>query len=150
MGQSSMFQERITAVRQKLAEWEVDGVLISSPSNRRWLSGFTGSNGQLLVTADQALIATDFRYYTQAGHEAPDFTLFKHQRTLADTQDFLAQVRARRVGIEAKHVTLEQMAELEQVEDISWVPLAATLEPLRVVKTALEIESIQKAHQFAK
>lgn len=145
MGQGSIFHERLTAVRQKLTEWAVDGVLISSPTNRRWLSGFTGSNGQLLVTADQALIATDFRYFAQAEREAPDFTLFKHQRTPADTQDFLAQSAATTVGVEAQHVTLVEMMELEEVIGVTWKPLLATLEPLRMRKTAAEVEAIQKA-----
>ena len=145
MQNPSIFQERITAVRHKLAEWEVDAVLITSPTNRRWLSGFTGSNGQLLVTADKALIATDFRYYAQAGREAPDFTLFKHQRTLADTQDFLAESGAKHIGVEAKHVTLAEMIDLEEVEGVAWKPLLFTLEPLRLRKTAAEIQAIQKA-----
>jgi len=145
MQNPSIFQERITAVRQKLSEWEVDGVLITSPTNRRWLSGFTGSNGQLLITADKALIATDFRYYAQAGRETPAFTLFKHQRTRADTQDFLAESGAQTVGVEANHVTLATMIELEEVEGITWKPLLFTLEPLRLRKTAVEIQTIQKA-----
>ncbi|MBK8901751.1 MAG: aminopeptidase P family protein [Anaerolineaceae bacterium] len=145
MPQTSIFQERLTAVRHKLPEWEVDGLLIASPSNRRWLSGFSGSNGQLLVTANKALIATDFRYYIQATHEAPHFTLFRHQRTVEDTRNFLAEAGVPRVGVEAKHTTLEQMDELMQVENITWVGLAKTVEPMRQVKTAAEVQSIQKA-----
>jgi Xaa-Pro aminopeptidase len=145
MQQSSIFQERLTAVRHKLAEWEVDGVLITSPTNRRWLSGFTGSNGQLLITADKALIATDFRYYTQASDQAPDFALFKHQRTAEDTRNFLAEAGVARVGVEAKHTTLAQMDELVQVENVTWVGLEKTVEPLRQVKTAVELHTIQQA-----
>ncbi|VAW42203.1 Aminopeptidase YpdF (MP-, MA-, MS-, AP-, NP-specific) [hydrothermal vent metagenome] len=145
MDYNSIHQQRITAVRQKLSEWEVEAVLITSPTNRRWLSGFTGSNGQLLITADQALIATDFRYFTQAANEAADFTLFKHQRTLADTQALLQQAAVARVGVEAQHVTLAQMDDLNQVDDVSWVSLPTTLEPMRMVKTAVEVETIQKA-----
>jgi Xaa-Pro aminopeptidase len=145
MNNRAVFEERITAVRQKLPEWQVDGVLITHPSNCRWLSGFTGSNGQLLITAEQALIATDFRYFTQAGLEAPDFTLFKHQRTAADTQAFLDEANVMRVGVEAQHVTLAQMDELNQVDNVTWVPLPTTLEPLRMMKTAVELEAIQKA-----
>ncbi|WP_420627891.1 M24 family metallopeptidase [Candidatus Leptofilum sp.] len=145
MQENSIYQSRITAVRHKLAEWEVDGLLISSPTNRRWLSGFTGSNGQLLITGSKAIIATDYRYFTQANRQAPDFTLFKHQRTLQDTRDFLAEAGVQRVGIEVKHTTLEQMAELEEVENVAWVPLPQTLEPMRMIKTAVEIQTIQKA-----
>ncbi|MCP4415683.1 MAG: M24 family metallopeptidase [Chloroflexi bacterium] len=145
MKHSSICQKRITAVRNKLSEWEVDGILITNPANRRWLSGFTGSNGQLLITAEQALIATDFRYFSQAGNESPDFTLFKHQRTVADTQALLAQAAVARVGVEAEHVTLAQMDDLNQVKDVTWLPLPTTLEPMRMMKTAVELETIQKA-----
>ena len=145
MENPSNFQERITAVRQKLTDWEVDGVFITNPTNRRWLSGFTGSNGQLLITADQAFIATDFRYFAQAGREAPDFTLFKHQRTIADTQGLLTQSGVKTVGLEAKHTTLTEMVDLEEVEGVTWNPLLTTVEPLRQRKTAVEVEIIQKA-----
>lgn len=145
MSHNSIYQERITAVRHKLSEWGVEGLLITSPTNRRWLSGFTGSNGQLLITANQALLATDFRYFNQVAMEAPNFALFKHQRTLADTQAFLAKASITQVGIEAKQVTLAEMDELNQVENITWVPLSSPIEPMRMVKTAVEIETIQKA-----
>src|SRR5690606_12780415 len=69
---------RLQRVRQSLAEHELDGLLVSSPvddvfgnqsPNRRWLSGFTGSTGHALVTADMALIVADFRYTEQAARE---------------------------------------------------------------------------------
>ncbi|MCA9875247.1 MAG: aminopeptidase P family N-terminal domain-containing protein, partial [Anaerolineales bacterium] len=37
------YQERLTAVRQHLLAWDIPAILITSPTNRRWLSGFTGS-----------------------------------------------------------------------------------------------------------
>ena len=77
----NLFEQRLAAIRQKFDDWEIDGLLITSPVNRRWLSGFTGSNGQLLITKDRALLATDFRYWEQAAAESPTFELFKHQRT---------------------------------------------------------------------
>ena len=62
----AIFEERLRQVRDRFEEWGVEGVFISSPENRRWLSGFSGSAGSLLVTPDQALLATDFRYWEQA------------------------------------------------------------------------------------
>ena len=49
----------------------LDAVLISDPINRRYLSGFTGSAGWLLVTAERALLILGFRYYERAAREAP-------------------------------------------------------------------------------
>ena len=77
MIEHEIYEERLTAVRAKLTNWQVDAVLIGSAANRRWLSGFTGSSGQLLVTHTKALLATDSRYWQQATQEAPAFRLFK-------------------------------------------------------------------------
>ncbi len=142
----ALYQTRLAAVRDKLAAWEVDGVLISSPTNRHWLSGFTGSNGQLLITSDCALLATDFRYYEQVAQQSPHFTLFKHERTQKDTAVFLQSANVSTIGVEAAHTTLETMADLKTaVSNISWIPLKTVVEPLRQIKDAVEIEAIRAA-----
>lgn len=137
---------RLSAVRQRLAEWEVDGLLISSEFNRRWLSGFTGSAGFALITADQALLATDFRYWAQATQQAPAFTLVKLP---ADQQEGFKQLVAaagvHRIGIEAQHVNLSQLASWRKIKGIKWVALAKTVEPLREIKAAWELGLIKAA-----
>lgn len=142
---NSIFQARCDAVRQKFIDWGIDGLLISSPSNRRWLSGFTGSNGKLLITQDKSLIATDFRYFEQVAAQAPDFELFKHQRTAKDDNAFFASSEASRIGIEAQHITLDIYAQLKKISGVTWVPLAETAEPLRQIKTPAEITAIRAA-----
>ena len=57
-----MSRSRLQKLRQKLAEKELDAILISQPENRHYLSGFTGSAGYLLITPQKAVLATDFRY----------------------------------------------------------------------------------------
>ena len=54
---------RIDRVRARIEELDLDALLITTPSNRRWVSGFTGSNGVLLIDRAQALFATDSRYW---------------------------------------------------------------------------------------
>lgn len=142
---TDVYQKRLAAVRQRFAEWEVDGLLISSPANRRWLSRFTGSAGQLLITHDKALLATDSRYWQQAAAQAPAFTLFKHRRTDEDNAAFFAEAGAAIVGVEAEHVTLAERAKLDKVENVTWVPLKETAEPLRQIKSPSEIETIRAA-----
>src|SRR5205814_6087406 len=79
-------QDRLTRLRIKMDEQGLGGIYVSAPAedtgktlgaNRRYLSGFSGSMGHLLITPDQAFIAVDFRYYEQAEGEASDFTLFQ-------------------------------------------------------------------------
>lgn len=141
----NLIQQRLAAVRQNFADWEVDGLLIGSEHNRRWLSGFTGSAGQLLITHDKALLATDFRYWEQAAAESPDFELFKHRRTDEDNVAFFAAGSVTKVGIEAQHITLADQVKLDKIEDVVWVPLMETAESLRQIKSLAEIKTIRAA-----
>jgi Xaa-Pro aminopeptidase len=50
----------------------IDALLVSRLPNVRYLSGFTGSSGLLLVAAEDAVLITDGRYMVQASREAPD------------------------------------------------------------------------------
>ncbi|MBK8985903.1 MAG: aminopeptidase P family protein [Chloroflexi bacterium] len=136
---------RLTAVRQHLHTWDALAILITSPANRRWLSGFTGSAGSLLITQEQALLATDFRYWEQAQAEAPHFSLFRHNRTDEDNQKYLTAVNTATIGLEADHTTLSEADRLKKVEGITWVPIAPSLEPLRQRKSASELANIRAA-----
>jgi Xaa-Pro aminopeptidase len=144
----NIFEERLSIVRQKLDEWEVEGVLIGSDSNRRWLSGFTGSSGQLLITADSALIASDSRYFEQAQNEAPAFTLFKHQRTKEDNEKLFETAKVGKIGIEAQHTSLTAMSQLRKIEGIEWKPLPGTVESLRQIKSQEELRQIRAAAEL--
>ena len=68
---------RLKRLRQGLAEKEIDGIFISQPENRYYLSGFDGSSGYLLITPQDAVLATDFRYVEQAKAQAPDYQALK-------------------------------------------------------------------------
>ncbi|MCO5189278.1 MAG: aminopeptidase P family protein [Anaerolineae bacterium] len=141
----SITQQRIDYIRTQLETWQVDALLLGSPTNRRWVSGFTGSFGWILISAEAAILGTDFRYWEQALREAPNFTLFRWQRSQGEAtwRDFLAGVSV--VGIEAQHVTLAEFAALRQIEGKTWIELDKTVETAREVKSAEEIAQIQAA-----
>ena len=50
----------------------IDGFLITSTYNRRFMTNFTGSAGVVLISQKEAKFITDFRYVEQAGKQAPD------------------------------------------------------------------------------
>ena len=143
--------ERITAVRGRLAKWKVDGLLITNAENYRWLSGFTGSSCTLLITAEQALLGTDFRYWEQAERQSPEFELVRMGRdeALAQFDDLVKMGGAQRLGVEADHVTLATFAtwkeQCKEIDGLRFVSLSATIGPLRLVKTAAEIDKIKAA-----
>ena len=98
--------KRLTRLRQELEQEGIDALLVSNGSNRRYLSGFTGSAGYLLVTRDDAVIATDFRYYEQSAAQAPEFRLYK---TVAGLDRWLPGLLeglgGKRIGFEAADVS---------------------------------------------
>lgn len=137
-------QKRLIQVRAAFAEWEVDGLLVGSPANRRWLSGFTGSAGWLLITAGDARLATDSRYWSQAATQAPAFSLFCLTQ---DTRlaDFVETAGVATIGVEANHLTLADFDRLQAVGGLKWRPLAETTEPMRAIKSPAEIEQMRAA-----
>lgn len=138
---------RLTALRQRLADANLDALIVSDPVNRRYLSGFTGSAGWLLISADKALFAVDSRYYEQVGRQAPGFSL---ERVGYDFVGHLARMLndlgARRVGFEAAHVTVAQYDEWTRAAtDVTWTATTGLVEAMRAVKEPGELEAIQRA-----
>lgn len=138
--------DRLQIVRQLLAEWGVDGVIFNSPINRRWVSGFTGSAGDLLITADNAWLATDSRYWEQATQQASAFSVLKLGADREkDWQEGIAGSRATVIGFEANSTSVAAYAKLEKIEGKQWKALSQTVEPLRAIKSTAEVTLIRQA-----
>lgn len=138
---------RLDKLRSGLAEHELDAILIGQPENRRYLSGFTGSAGWLVITAEDEILATDFRYYEQVGQEAPAFELAKITTKFSELlPDVMADLGVRRLGFESQHVCVDQLDRWSQATDgVEWVPLKDTVEKLRMVKDKAEIETLRRS-----
>lgn len=147
---------RLDNLRNVLKERELDALLISTAENRRYLSGFHGSAGHLLVSAEGAFLATDFRYVEQAAHQAPDFQVLKVGAGWSWLMDLLRDAGLKKVGFESHQVTvstyqqmIEAARELSAAEQPSLVATASIVEELRTVKDGGELELIQRAVDVA-
>jgi Xaa-Pro aminopeptidase len=138
---------RLDRVRSWLAEQSIDALLVNQPENRVYLSGFTGSAGMLLISADLALIATDFRYYEQVGIESPQFELEKVTSTYADIlPGLIARRPLTRIGFEADSATYADARDwMQAVPGLDWVPTKGVVLEMRAVKDAVEIEALREA-----
>lgn len=142
---------RLARLRETLAREQLDALLVSQPENRRWLSGFTGSTGWLLISADglnrPALFATDFRYFDQVALECPGFELVKITTNLAEVlPGMIAQAGVRQVGFEADHATYASIQEwAEAAKECEWVPTTGLITALRAVKDAAELTAVRAA-----
>ncbi len=138
---------RLTKLRAVLAKHDLDAVLISQPENRRYLSGFTGSAGWLILSAERAVLATDFRYYEQVGREAAGFELAKVEGKFSDLLPGLqADLGVRRLGFESQHLSVDQHSSWrEATGTVEWVPLKDVVEQIRAVKDEAEIEAMRRS-----
>lgn len=137
--------DKLAQVRARFDEWKVDGVLITSAANRRWLSDFTGSAGHILLTRERAVFATDSRYWEQATQQAPAFELHHLTDDKDSQRNFLELAKGCRIGVEAQHMTIAKHQAVQHVESVTWVPLPDTVEPPRAVKSAEELALIRRA-----
>ncbi len=141
-----MNNPRVDRIRQRLATEGIDALLVTAPPNLRYLSGFTSPDAELLVSADQALLLTDFRYYEQTEREAPDWVLFKVEQPLpAAFAEAVERVGAQRVAFESTHLTYSLYQELAATEGVELVPAKGWVEEMRAVKTPAEIALIRRA-----
>jgi Xaa-Pro aminopeptidase len=138
---------RLHKLREAVCERDLDGVLITDPHNRRYISGFTGSAGSLLITQERAILMVDFRYYERAAREAPDWEQARVASRPEDTLvEMLDDVDVRRLGIESDHLTVSHYHKLgERLPDVSFVPLEKLVQPLRAVKDRAEVTAIRAA-----
>ena len=147
--------QRLSNVRNAIKERRLDGLLISAPENRRYLSGFVGSAGYLIISQSDAVLATDFRYIEQAGHQAPDFRVARVSGpNLNWFSQILAETGISRLGFESDDLTVAIHRRLSQklkehnsqaATRISMVATAGITEQIRATKESEEIASLQRA-----
>ncbi len=142
---------RLEKLRNALSEKSLDGIFISQPDNRYYLSGFDGSAGYLLITAKDALLATDFRYLEQVKMQSPDFTLFRITGGVSSWFPVLTgELSITNLGFESgdmTHMMYRQLAETikNTGSPVKLVPVEGPVESIRAVKDAGEIEFIKQA-----
>ena len=146
---------RLERLRERLftnAKGGLDAILISQRENRRYISGFTGSAGFLLISEKRAILATDFRYIEQAKSQAPDFETFQ---TEGDPSRWLPQLTSsqevKRVGVEANDLSIAAYRRLLAATGIKseLVPTEGIVESLRALKDDEEREFIMKAVEIS-
>ena len=140
---------------QGLAEKEIDAIFVSQPENRRYLSGFDGSSGYLLITPQDAILATDFRYIEQAKIQAPGYEIFQITGDIVDWfPKLVAELNLRNLGFEAGHITFALHQQLSDIlnkapSPIRLIPVDGLVESLRAIKEPEEIELITKAVEIS-
>jgi Xaa-Pro aminopeptidase len=131
-----------------LAEQELDSLLVTNLVNVRYLTGFTGTNGACIVTPDERLFLTDFRYVERAEHEVHGFELVTAGRDMFG--DLAGRLRGR-AGFDDAHVSVRAFRKLEEKvgEGVSLETAGGLVERLRAVKDSAELGAMREAARLA-
>ena len=145
--------ERLALLRQRLAEEDLDALLVSHSPNIRYLTGFSGSSGLALVTPGAVVLVTDFRYQTQAADEVGALARIEidsaslFERLFAVLPDYPA---VGVVGFEAHMLAFRDGARLNDgTRPWRFRPTSDLVEGLRVVKAPEEVAAIRAAGRIA-
>jgi Xaa-Pro aminopeptidase len=144
-------EHRVEALRKQLAANNISALLVTNPHNRQYLSGFTGSAGYVLVTENESLFFTDFRYIEQAAEQAPHFRVIKQDpKPILSVKAELERMGIQRLGVEQNHLVHSVFLAFEK--DLSPIELVGTeglVEGLRAKKDNNEIEIMREAARMA-
>jgi len=142
-------RERITALRKEMNENCIDAALLYKNENRRYISGFTGTSGYVVITQESAFFLTDFRYVEQASEQCKGYEIIEHSSDMP-VFEILNNLGIGRLGFEEDFVTYSQYSEFQQkLKDISLTPLNGAMNILRKYKDLNEIRDIEKAATIA-
>src|SRR5207245_8283547 len=120
-------------LRDRRPEREADALLVTSLPNVRYLTGFTGSHGQLLVTADGGVFLTDGRYVEQSRHEVPDVRRASYSGDFAPVfRKACSDLGADRVAFEASDLSYQAFQDLSTT-GIGLLPTTGAVARLRLV-----------------
>jgi Xaa-Pro aminopeptidase len=139
---------RADRLAERLAERELDALVVTNLVNVRYLTGYTGSNGAAIVGAGQRVFFTDFRYMSQVAEQVHDFERVKGERDLLGD---VAQRLSGRVGFEDGVMTVRAFERLKGLvgDRAELVPGGNLVEGLRAVKDANEVAAIREAAKLA-
>ncbi|HEX8934938.1 MAG TPA: Xaa-Pro peptidase family protein [Pseudonocardiaceae bacterium] len=139
--------------REALREWlharELDALLVSDLLNLRYLTGFTGSNGALLVHADgdeASVFCTDGRYRTQSEQQVSDLPRLIERSSLLRLAKQATDTGIGRLGFESHVVTVDGHAALAKVlGPDALVATSRPVEALRLIKDEAEVATLRSA-----
>lgn len=140
---------RIERLKRNLDLKDKEALLITSPVNRRYYAGFTGTSGAVFCSSGRNLFLTDFRYAEQAESQCPGFEIIVMPAG-SSLFDFLAGQALSALYVEEKHLTMASAGQVAKTAPKAVLkPLDEQVAEQRVLKESSEIEKIWDAARIA-
>ncbi|TCP59627.1 Xaa-Pro aminopeptidase [Tumebacillus sp. BK434] len=143
-------EQRLTRLRERMTAENLEALLILKKENRFYISGFTGSTGYLLVTHDEAILITDFRYTEQATEQCPHCRVVEAKDLIGSLQSELAAKKLTQLGFEKDYVNYGLFETLNgKLEGVTLVAKEGITEEIRLFKDESELVIMRKAAKIA-
>jgi len=137
---------RISSLQRKFSSCKIDGLIFFDMNNIRYLTGFTGSDGALLIDSDKTNLLVDGRYIAQASVETKGLRILEYKDKIEVISQTIKNNRLKRIGFEANSITLGMYNQLKNnVPEEKLVALNNELKLLRAYKDKTEIALMAKA-----
>ncbi|CAN5709759.1 aminopeptidase P family protein [soil metagenome] len=157
----SEFVDRIERVREQMEEQGIDGLVITHPTNRRYLTGFTAddippneSGGYVLISSESQGLVTGSVNTSQASAQAPHMNIIRRERSWSPhIVEFITDGNHHRVGYEP-FAMLEGVFRktnellLEEGHRVEWVDADGLVDQIRMIKTPAEVKLLKKAFEI--
>ena len=141
---------RLTKLRNKMTELGVDAVIVLDELNQHYLSEFAFTDGLLFITMNSAYMITDFRYYEMALNKAnKSFEVVTPDNRKEFMSKIISESEIKSIGFEGGYVSYESYRRYcSDFPNCDFVNIADTIEVIRQIKSADEIEKMQKAQDI--
>lgn len=141
----------LSRVKNNFLQTGLDALVISNAGNRRYLSGFTGTNGLLLLTRDTNFLLTDFRYAEQAKLQTEGFLIAQYDKSMyAKLGELAASYGFKKIGLEKDDTTLGAYEEYRRsLPAVEFVPVSNPCEEWRRIKSPHELDLLKRAVEIA-
>lgn len=139
------FQQRCRDIATRLPDLKADCLLVSSPANVRYLSGFAGSNSLILLTPSETHFFTDPRYAIEATHNVSGKVHVVRGPLSAGALSVIKRKRLKKVAFEPSATRYDEYSRLSEKLPlgVSLVAAGKVIEERRMIKSAAEIEAIR-------
>ena len=145
-----MLDNRISAARGCLERVGADLLLVTNLSNIRYLTGFTGSEGTLILSPREGWFLTDSRYTSQAKTEVAGAQVLQFSAKMETLTDLMKQQGAARVAFEAGNMSVALYQELcGKLPGVEWLSADTEMTPIRSVKDAGELSLLERVAGIA-
>jgi Xaa-Pro aminopeptidase len=143
-------EHALEKIIEKFEKYNLDAIVVSNLDNVRYLSGFTGSEGAILISRNGNYFLTGTRYTTQASEQADGFIIREYDNKEKEIERLALKLNIKSLGFEPQYVTFEVYNKLlEKLQDTKLIPIAEGLDSVRDKKEDLELKLIKDAVRIA-